>query len=105
MQQNSLYDQAQILQLIKALANATRLELLNQLAVKGHCVCGELVENLPQAQATVSQHLKVLKEASLVQGTIDGPSVCYCLDPKGLERAQAMINAAFEQLKSGQSCC
>jgi len=68
----------------KALAHPARLQILQVIAQKERCICGEIVDDVPLAQSTVSQHLKVLKKAGLIQGTIDGPSVCYCLDPVAL---------------------
>ena len=65
---------------LKALAHPARLRIVDLLAARGTCICGEIVEVLPLAQATVSQHLKILKDAGLLQGTIDGPRSCYCLD-------------------------
>jgi ArsR family transcriptional regulator len=61
------------------------------LARRGECVCGQIVLDLPLAQATVSQHLKVLKEAGIIRGQVDGPRVCYCLDPRVLKRAKELI--------------
>ena len=69
---------------LKALAHPARLEILRMLASRGRCVCGEVVEVMPLAQATVSQHLKILKEAGLIRGRIDGRNSCYCLDPDGI---------------------
>ena len=59
-------------------------------------MCGELVDELPVAQSTVSQHLKILKEAGLIQGTIDRPRVCYCLAPGALQRLKALVNSLPE---------
>ena len=75
---------------LKALAHPARLRILRLLAERDRCVCGELVDELPQAQATVSQHLKVLREAGFVVGEIEGPSTCYCLAPE----AWAMLREA-----------
>ena len=69
---------------LKALGHPARLEILRTLASRGRCVCGEVVDVMPLAQATVSQHLKILKEAGLVRGQIDGRNSCYCLDPQGI---------------------
>src|SRR3954464_1009809 len=69
---------------LKALAHPARLAILRVLANRGRCVCGEVVGVMPLAQATVSQHLKILKEAGLVRGDIDGRNSCYCLDPQGV---------------------
>ena len=78
--------------LAKALAHPIRVQIVRILARSSGCVCGDLVEQLPVAQSTVSQHLKVLKEAGLIQGTIDGPRVCYCIDPEGLRRLRVLIS-------------
>jgi len=78
--------------LAKALAHPARVAILRQLADEGACVCGQIVDALPLAQATVSQHLKVLKDAGFVQGEIDGPRVCYCLEPKTLKRFRKLVN-------------
>lgn len=78
--------------LAKALAHPARVAILRQLAEEGACVCGQIVSALPLAQATVSQHLKVLKDAGFVQGEIDGPRVCYCLEPKTLKRFRKLVN-------------
>ncbi len=75
---------------LKAVAHPARLRILRLLAERVRCVCGELVSELPLAQATVSQHLKVLREAGLVVGEIEGPSTCYCLAPE----ASAMLQEA-----------
>ncbi len=75
----------------KALAHPIRVQIVRILARTDGCVCGDLVEQLPVAQSTVSQHLKILKDAGLIQGTIDGPRVCYCIDPEGLRRLRVLI--------------
>ncbi len=62
------------------------------LARRDGCICGEIVEGLDLAQSTVSQHLKMLKEAGLIRGEIDGPRVCYCLEPRTLRRLRALIS-------------
>ncbi len=79
--------------LARALGHPARVAILRQLGERGECICGEIVNALPLAQATVSQHLKVLKEAGLVQGEIDGPRVCYCLDPATVKRFQKLVAA------------
>ena len=77
----------------KALAHPARVQIVRLLARRGTCICGEIVDELPLAQSTVSQHLKILKESGLVQGEVDGPRTCYCIDPKGLRRLKALIGA------------
>jgi len=79
--------------LAKALAHPVRVQIVRILARTEGCVCGDLVEQLPLAQSTVSQHLKVLKDAGLIRGTIDGPRVCYCIDPDGLRRLRTLVAA------------
>lgn len=76
-----------------AVAHPARVRILKLLIDKEACVCGELVELMPLAQSTVSQHLKILKEAGLVQGEVDGPKVCYCVNPDGLTRLKKLIAA------------
>lgn len=76
---------------LRALGHPARLEIIRALACKGRCFCGEIVEMLPLVQSTVSQHLKVLKDAGLVVGTVDGPRSCYCLNVQKLERASSLI--------------
>lgn len=79
--------------LAKAVGHPARVAILRKLAQEGKCVCGDIVDDLPFAQATVSQHLKVLKDAGLVQGEVDGPRVCYCVSPKGLDKLKRLVTA------------
>lgn len=74
-----------------AIAHPARVQILSILLSRSSCVCGELVEAMPLAQSTVSQHLKILKEAGLVQGEIDGPKVCYCVNRAGLARLKELV--------------
>jgi len=76
--------------LAKALAHPMRVQIVRILAATEGCV-NELVEQLPLAQSTVSQHLKVLKDAGLVRGTVAGPRTCYCIDPAGLRRLRVLV--------------
>jgi ArsR family transcriptional regulator len=84
-------DDEQLAELAKALAHPIRVQIVRILARTAGCICGDLVDALPLAQSTVSQHLKVLKEAGLVRGTIDGPRTCYCIDPEGLRRLRVLV--------------
>ena len=77
--------------LAKALGHPARVAIMRLLMARGECVCGAIVDELPLAQATVSQHLKVLKDAGLVQGEIDGPRVCYCVNPAAVRRLKDLI--------------
>ena len=84
---------AELAAFTKAVGHPARVQILRLLARRATCVCGDLVDALPLAQSTVSQHLKVLKAAGLVQGTIDGPRVCYCIRPEMLRRLKVLIAA------------
>ncbi len=77
--------------LAKAIAHPARVQILRILVRKTACVCGDIVEELPLAQSTVSQHLKVLKDAGLIRGDVDGPRVCYCIEPRTLRRLRALV--------------
>jgi ArsR family transcriptional regulator len=81
----------EIASLAAALGHPARVAILRLLIEREACICGEIVEVLPLAQSTVSQHLKVLKQAGWIQGEVDGPRVCYCLRPETLERFRALI--------------
>jgi ArsR family transcriptional regulator len=74
-----------------AIAHPARLQILRILATRCGCICGEIVGEMALAQSTVSQHLKVLKEAGLVQGEIDGPRVCYCINPAAVNRLKELV--------------
>ena len=89
----------------KALAHPARIAILKLLAKKQSCICGDIVDELPLSQSTVSQHLKELKEAGLIKGDIDGARVCYCIDDEEWKAAQAGLNLLFDSYKSGNSCC
>ncbi len=77
--------------LSKALAHPIRVQILRLLVRTTACVCGDIVDELPLAQSTVSQHLKVLKDAGLIRGDVDGPRVCYCIEPRTLRRFKAIV--------------
>jgi ArsR family transcriptional regulator len=79
--------------LAKALGHPARVKILRLLLRKDACVCGDIVEELPLAQSTVSQHLKVLKEVGLIRGEVDGPRICYCIEPHTLRRLRSLVGA------------
>lgn len=74
-----------------ALAHPARVRIVRLLLSRTSCMCGEIVEEMPLAQSTVSQHLKILKETGLVQGEIDGPRVCYCINKEALTKLKKLI--------------
>ncbi|MFM2416256.1 MAG: hypothetical protein RL385_979 [Pseudomonadota bacterium] len=77
--------------LAKALGHPARIKILRILARKDACICGDIVDEMPLAQSTVSQHLQVLKDAGLIRGDVDGPRICYCIEPRNLRRLKALI--------------
>ena len=77
--------------LAKAIGHPARVQILRLLVRRTACVCGDIVDELPLAQSTVSQHLKVLKEAGLIRGEVDGPRICYCIEPRTLRRLKVLI--------------
>lgn len=90
---------------LKAVAHPARIAILQELIKANACICGDLVEELGLAQATISQHLKELKNAGLIQGTIEGVSVCYCIEPKAWKNLQKELNGLFASYKDTNSCC
>ncbi|TPW16627.1 MAG: ArsR family transcriptional regulator [bacterium] len=89
----------ELARLAKALGHPARVAILRLLLRRGECVCGAIVDELPLAQATVSQHLKVLKESGLIQGEIDGPRVCYCVDPAVVVRLRELFAGLESAIK------
>lgn len=97
--------QNEIASMAKALAHPARIAILQYLVKKNACVCGDLVDELGLAQATTSQHLKELKTAGIIQGTIEGPSVCYCINPKVWKQYRELFSSFFKDVSSGKDCC
>ena len=91
--------EARTVAMLRAIAHPARFRIVKLLAARQACVCGDIVDELPLAQSTVSEHLKVLKDAGIVRGNIDGPNVCYCLEPAAL----AWLTREFGALS--ESCC
>jgi len=85
--------------LAKALSHPVRIRILEILATRRGCICSCLVDLLPLAQSTVSQHLGELRDAGLIQGDVDGPRTCYCLDPKVVTEAGAAFADVFHRLR------
>lgn len=93
-------DSVRIADIAKALGHPARIEILKVLS-NGQCVCGDIVEQLPLSQSTVSQHLKELKAVRLIKGEIDGPRVCYCLNESVCNNALGFFKQLFNEIK----CC
>lgn len=89
----------------KALAHPARVAILQLLIKKQVCVCGDIVDELPLSQSTVSQHLKELKEAGLIKGDIAGSKVCYCIDDKEWENAKKYLTSLFGSFTTKNKCC
>ncbi len=89
----------------KAISHPARIAILNVLAKKNECICGEIVEVLPLAQSTVSQHLKELKNAGLIEGSVDGPRSCYCINWKAFEKFNTEFASLFTRLKEQHAKC
>ena len=91
----------------KAIGHPARVAILKVLAQKNECVCGQLVDELPLAQSTVSQHLKALKEAGLINGTVEGTNSCYCINWKAFSAFKEEFNLLFNRLKlkNEKACC
>jgi DNA-binding transcriptional ArsR family regulator len=96
--------QNELAAMAKALAHPARIAILQHLLKTKACVCGSLVEELGLAQATISQHLKELKQVGLIQGTIEGTSVCYCIDPKVWLQYKEFFSIFFRELPD-KNCC
>jgi DNA-binding transcriptional ArsR family regulator len=104
----SAYSKKEILlaKYAKAFGHPARIAIIQLLLKKRACVCGDLVDELPIAQSTVSQHLKELKEAGLIKGEIEGTSICYCIDEKGWTAAQkALTDFLNTSLADMKNCC
>ncbi|MGM0577499.1 MAG: ArsR/SmtB family transcription factor [Myxococcota bacterium] len=82
---------ADLAALAKALGHPARVQIVRLLAGQDQCMYGDIAEHLPLAQSTVSQHLKILKRAGLVRGTVEGPRVCYCIEPRALKRLKMLV--------------
>lgn len=93
-------DEMRLARMLKALGNPIRFQIMQTLAERQTCITQEIVETTPLAQSTVSQHLKVLRQAGLIRGEVEGPATCYCLDPAGVrwlkERIEGWLPACCD---------
>lgn len=89
----------------KALAHPARVAILQLLIKRQACICGDIVDELPLSQSTVSQHLKELKNAGLIKGEIEGPRTCYCINEKEWVIAKQYLASLLELYKPGSNCC
>lgn len=100
-------EQNRLAMLLKAIAHPARIAILQQIISTNACICGDLVNELGLAQATISQHLRELKTAGLIQGTIEGVSVCYCINPEIWNELGSQLNSFFSSgaCNTDSSCC
>lgn len=99
--------QNDIAAMAKAIAHPARIAILQQLLKTNACICGDLVDELGLAQPTISQHLKELKSIGLIQGTVEGTSVCYCINPKTWNQFKQVFSELFSEkaLNRFKDCC
>lgn len=97
-------NQNEIATIAKALGHPARIAIMEYLMSVDTCICGDIVNELPLAQPTISQHLKELKNAGLIKGSIEGNAICYCIDETCLEKIMTYFSAMAAQLKS-KNCC
>lgn len=98
-------EQNKLATLLKALAHPARIAILQKMMKANTCICGDLVDELGLAQATISQHLKELKNAGLIQGTIEGASICYCINPENWKLLELHFGSFVKAYKVTSSCC
>jgi predicted transcriptional regulator len=98
-------EQNKLAVMLKAMAHPARIAILQYLIKTNTCVCGSLVDELGLAQATISQHLKELKNAGLIQGTIEGVSTCYCIEPKAWKLLHRELDTFMGSYVAGSKCC
>jgi predicted transcriptional regulator len=91
--------------MLKAMAHPARIAILQHIISANACVCGSLADELGLAQATISQHLKELKNAGLIQGTIDGVSTCYCIEPEAWKLLQLELKNFMGSYAGPGNCC
>src|SRR5689334_1906213 len=97
-------EQNDLAAMAKALGHPARIAILQFLIQRNACMCGDIVDELPLSQSTVSQHLQELKKVGLIQGSIDGPRICYCIEPKAWQRLKTNLNGLLESF-TDTTCC
>lgn len=93
----------EIANLFKALSHPARIAIVQYLLSVDSCICGDIVNELPLAQPTISQHLKELKNANIIKGTIEGTAICYCLNPETMEKIEQYFGVIRQKLSA--KCC
>jgi predicted transcriptional regulator len=98
-------EQNELASMLKAIAHPARIAILQRILISNTCICGDLVEELGLAQATISQHLRELKTAGIIQGTIEGVTVCYCINPVTWRKLEKQLSTFFGEYKGEVNCC
>lgn len=98
-------EQIEMAALMKVLGHPARIAILEHLLQVKKCICGEIVDILPLAQPTVSLHLKELRTAGLIKGSVEGNTICYCIDERGIEKIAAYFNKIKTELELNATCC
>ena len=98
-------EQNDIAILLKALAHPARIAIIEYLLSVDSCICNDIVDEIKLAQPTVSQHLKELKIAGIIQGEIDGKSICYCINPESFKKMEHFIDQIFHKIHQQNNCC
>ena len=98
-------EQNEMAAVAKALAHPARIAILQHLLRVNSCICGDIVNELPLAQPTISQHLRELKAAGIIKGSIEGTKINYCIDDEKWQEMQRLFNRFFDNLVSDQTCC
>jgi len=88
----------ELAQFAKAIAHPARIQILEHLALRNTCFCGDIVKELPLSQSTVSQHLKALKKAELIKGEVEAPSICYCINIEKMEKINIQLRTLFSKV-------
>ncbi|MFT5753435.1 MAG: putative transcriptional regulator [Flavobacterium sp.] len=96
-------EQNELANLFKAISHPARIAIIQYLLTVDTCICGDIVNELPLAQPTVSQHLKELKNVGIIKGTIEGTSICYCLNPDVMIKMENYFGGISKELKN--KCC
>ena len=96
--------QNEIANLLKALGHPARVAIVEYLIQHKQCICGDIVNELPLSQATISQHLRELKHVGIIQGNIEGNSICYCLNPQVFQQITQFIGAVIDSVKTNKCC-
>ncbi len=96
-------EEVRLAKMLKALGNPVRFRIMQYLADHQVCITGDIVEFTTLAQSTVSQHLKVLREAGLIEGELEGPATCYCISPAGIQFLKDQIEHWLPNCCSGES--